>query len=91
MYVSKGVIFQLENLYNSYEVMMIIVNLLENINELSLVFLLFCSFFYYRHLKKLNRKRKLSSSEFSMFIMIQLAYVLWADSFALLFLDRNLS
>ena len=70
---------------------MIVVNLIENINVFSLILLLFCSFIYYRHLKKAKRKRKLSSFEFSMFLTIQLAYFLWAGSHVLLFLDRNFS
>ncbi|EKN71293.1 hypothetical protein BABA_02402 [Neobacillus bataviensis LMG 21833] len=65
------------------------INLLENLNELSIVLLLLCLFFYYWHLKKTKRKRKLSSFEFSMFVIIKLAYFLWAGSYLLLFLDRN--
>ncbi|PEK58822.1 hypothetical protein COM55_21600 [Bacillus pseudomycoides] len=66
-----------------------IINLLENINKLSMLLLFLCSFFYYWHLKKTKRERKLSSFEFSMFIIIKLAYFLWAGSYLLLFLDRN--
>ncbi|MFZ0444903.1 MAG: hypothetical protein WAM95_09795 [Bacillus sp. (in: firmicutes)] len=66
-----------------------LINLLENIHELSMVLLLLCSFFYYWHLRKIKRERKLSTFEFSMFIIIRFAYLLWAGSYLLLFLDRN--
>ncbi|TMN22171.1 hypothetical protein FH966_04000 [Lentibacillus cibarius] len=65
------------------------VSLLENIHEASVLLLLLCSFFYYRHLKKLKRERKLSSFEITMFILTQLAYLLWAGSYLLLFLDNH--
>lgn len=68
--------------------MNIIVRLIENINQLSLVLLFACLFLYYWHLKKLKRQKKLSSFEFSMFITIKLAYYFWAGSYVLLFLDK---
>ncbi|MFD2679151.1 hypothetical protein [Bacillus seohaeanensis] len=66
-----------------------LVGLLENIHEASVLLLLLCSFFYYRHLKKIKRERKLSFFEYSMFIITQLAYLLWAGSYLLLILDKN--
>ncbi|WP_407656615.1 hypothetical protein [Lentibacillus cibarius] len=69
--------------------MIALVSLLENIHEASVLLLLLCSFFYYRHLKKLKRERKLSSFEITMFILTQLAYLLWAGSYLLLFLDNH--
>jgi uncharacterized protein with PQ loop repeat len=65
-----------------------IVRLVENINQLSLVCLFLCLFVYYWHLKKLKRQRKLSSFELSMFITIKVAYFLWAGSYVLLFLNK---
>lgn len=63
--------------------------LLESLQQLGVLLLLVCSFFYYRHLKKEKRERKLSSFEFSMIIIIQLAYILWAGSSLLLILSKG--
>ncbi|MBZ9536566.1 MULTISPECIES: hypothetical protein [Bacillaceae] len=65
------------------------INLLETINQLSLVLLLLCTFFYYWHLKKNKKKRKLTTFEFWMFFTIKLAIFVAAGSYVLLFLDRN--
>ncbi|MED4473871.1 MULTISPECIES: hypothetical protein [Bacillaceae] len=65
------------------------VTLLEEIHQASILLLLVCSFLYYRHLKKIKRERELTPFEFSMFIVTQLAYLLWAGSYLLLFLDKG--
>ena len=66
-----------------------LVSLLENIFQISAIILLLCSFYYYRHFKKIKRERKLTLFEFSLYIITQVAFFLCAGSYLLLFLDRN--
>lgn len=66
-----------------------IVNLLENIYQISAIILLLCAIYYYRHFKKMKRERKLNSSELSIYIITRIAIILFAASYMLLFLDRN--
>lgn len=66
-----------------------LVSLLENIFQVSAIILLLCSFYYYRHFKKIKRERKLTLFEFSIYIITQVAFFLCAGSYLLLFLDRN--
>ncbi|HWJ78017.1 MAG TPA: hypothetical protein VNR61_08060 [Niallia sp.] len=65
------------------------VHLLENIFQVSAIILLLCSFYYYRHFKKIKRERKLTLSEFSIYIITKVALFICASSYLLLFLDRN--
>ncbi|MCL1702625.1 hypothetical protein [Lysinibacillus sp. Bpr_S20] len=65
------------------------VSLLENIFQVSAIILLLCSLYYYRHFKKIRRERKLTSLEFSIYVITQVALYLCAGSYMLLFLDRN--
>ncbi|WP_075807225.1 MULTISPECIES: hypothetical protein [Lysinibacillus] len=65
------------------------VSLLENTFQISAIILLLCSFYYYRHFKKIRRERRLTSFEFSIYIITQVAIYLCAVSYMLLFLDRN--
>ncbi|WP_074436658.1 MULTISPECIES: hypothetical protein [Virgibacillus] len=65
------------------------INLLENIFQLSAILLLLCSFYYYRHFKKIKRERKLTFIELSIYILTQAAIFLCSASYLLLFLDRN--
>ncbi|MFE3576391.1 hypothetical protein [Lysinibacillus sp. NPDC059133] len=65
------------------------VSLLENIFQVSAIILLLCSLYYYRHFKKIRRERKLTSFEFSIYVITQVALYLCAGSYLLLFLDRN--
>ncbi|WHY88531.1 hypothetical protein QNH39_12105 [Neobacillus novalis] len=65
------------------------ISLLENIFQLSAVLLLLCSFYYYRHFKKIKRERKLTLFEFFIYVITQVAIYLCAGSYLLLFLDRN--
>ncbi|MBP1947537.1 hypothetical protein [Virgibacillus litoralis] len=44
------------------------------------VLLIFSSAFYLRHLGKTKKKRKLSTLELTMYIIMQIAYVLFAIS-----------
>nr|WP_257143817.1 hypothetical protein [Bacillus pseudomycoides] len=62
---------------------------IENVHEASILLLLLCSFCYYRHLKKVKRERKLSFFEFTMYILTQLAYLLWAGSSLLKILSES--
>ncbi|KLT19925.1 hypothetical protein AA980_05090 [Neobacillus vireti] len=65
------------------------ISLLENVFQLSAVILLLCSFYYYRHFKKIKRERKLTLFEFLIYVITQVALYLCAGSYLLLFLDRN--
>ena len=60
------------------------VNLLENIYQISIAFLLLCSIFSVRLIKKLKRERKLSFFENIMNIIIRIAIFLWLASFLLI-------
>ncbi|MFJ8512201.1 hypothetical protein [Lysinibacillus xylanilyticus] len=60
------------------------VNLLENIYQISIAFLLLCSIFSVRLLKILKRERKLSFFENIMNISIRIAIFLWLASFFLI-------
>ncbi|MEK5233827.1 hypothetical protein MHB42_19215 [Lysinibacillus sp. FSL K6-0232] len=65
------------------------VNLLESVFQISAIVLLLCSFYYYRHLKKIKRERKLTAFELSIYVITRIALFLCAGSYLLLFLDRN--
>ncbi|MGE7674822.1 hypothetical protein ACQKMV_14785 [Lysinibacillus sp. NPDC094403] len=60
------------------------VNLLENIYQISIAFLLLCSIFSVRLIKKLKRERKLTFFEKIMNIIIRIAIFLWLVSFLLI-------
>ncbi|MDH4420835.1 MULTISPECIES: hypothetical protein [Bacillus] len=60
------------------------VSLLENIYKMSIAILLLCSFFSVRLLKKIKRERKLSTFEFTMYVIIRIAIFFWLASFILL-------
>ncbi|HDR4421683.1 MULTISPECIES: hypothetical protein [unclassified Bacillus (in: firmicutes)] len=60
------------------------VSLLENIYKISIAVLLLCSFFSVRLLKKLKRERKLTTFEFTMYVIIRIAILFWLTSFILL-------
>ena len=65
------------------------VSLLENIFQISAAILLLCSLYYYRYFKKMKRDRKLSFYELSIYLITQVAILLLASSYLLLFLERN--
>nr|WP_111440900.1 hypothetical protein [Psychrobacillus insolitus] len=65
------------------------VNILENLFQVSAIILLLCSFYYFKHFKKIKRERKLSLPELSIYVITQIAIYLCAGSYLLLFLDRN--
>ncbi|MGG0300010.1 hypothetical protein ABEY59_20105 [Bacillus albus] len=60
------------------------VSLLENIYKISIAVLLLCSFFSVRLLKKIKRERKLTTFEFTMYVIIRIAIFFWLTSFVLL-------
>ncbi|MFU2030377.1 hypothetical protein [Bacillus wiedmannii] len=60
------------------------VTLLENIYKISIAVLLLCSFFSVRLLKKIKRERKLTTFEFTMYVIIRIAILFWLTSFILL-------
>ncbi|HDR4761592.1 TPA: hypothetical protein ACQ75Q_005894 [Bacillus thuringiensis] len=60
------------------------VSLLENIFKISIAVLLLCSFFSVRLLKKIKRERKLTTFEFTMYVIIRIAILFWLTSFILL-------
>ncbi|AJH07455.1 hypothetical protein P4493_02995 [Bacillus thuringiensis] len=60
------------------------VSLLENIYKISIAVLLLCSIFSVRLLKKIKRERKLTTFEFTMYVIIRIAILFWLTSFILL-------
>ncbi|AZJ19999.1 hypothetical protein CT694_09930 [Bacillus wiedmannii bv. thuringiensis] len=60
------------------------VSLLENIYKISIAVLLLCSFFSVKLLKKIKRERKLTTLEFTMYVIIRIAILFWLTSFILL-------
>ncbi|MDA1650396.1 hypothetical protein [Bacillus cereus group sp. TH160LC] len=58
--------------------------MLENIYKISIAILLLCSFFSVRLLKKIKRERKLTTFEFTMYVIIRIAIFFWLASFILL-------
>lgn len=69
--------------------MIFLISLLENIFQVSAIILLLCSFYYYRHFKKVKRERKLTLFKLSIYIITQVAIFLCAGSYLLLWLDKN--
>ncbi|MFC9724373.1 hypothetical protein [Bacillus cereus] len=60
------------------------VSLLENIYKMSIAVLLLCSVFSVRFLKKIKCERKLTTFEFTMYVIIRIAIFFWLTSFILL-------
>ncbi|KAA0764199.1 hypothetical protein [Bacillus sp. SH5-2] len=60
------------------------ISLIENVYKISIAVLLLCSFFSVRLLKNIKRERKLSSFEFTMYVIIRIAIFFWLASFILL-------
>lgn len=54
---------------------------LENIYKASELLLVLSTFCFYMYLRKIKLKRKLTVFEFSMYIVSQLAYILWGIIF----------
>ncbi|PFE16321.1 hypothetical protein CN307_10690 [Bacillus cereus] len=53
------------------------INILENINNASELLLVISAFCFYMYLRKIKLTRKLTRFAISMYIVSQLAYVLW--------------
>ena len=60
------------------------ISLIENVYKISIAVLLLCSFFSVRLLKKIKRERKLTTFEFTMYVIIRIAIFFWLASFILL-------
>ncbi|WP_404817738.1 hypothetical protein [Ureibacillus galli] len=65
------------------------VNLLENLFDISISILFLSTIVYLLQLKKAKRTRKLTSTEHFMYILIRLAYFTAAVSYTLLLLDKH--
>ncbi|WLR42275.1 hypothetical protein LC087_16345 [Bacillus carboniphilus] len=61
--------------------------LLENIQQLSILVLVVCSFLFYYYLRSLKRERRLSVFERTIYIVIQLAVFVLGGNFLLLVLS----
>lgn len=59
------------------------------VHQTAVLLLLLCTFLFHRHLKQIKREREFSSSEFMMYIVTQVSYLLWAASYLILILARN--
>lgn len=57
---------------------------LESLSDVSHLVLLFCSFVFYRQLKKAKQERKRTPFEITLMILILFGVFSWAVSFALL-------
>ncbi|MBD8025938.1 hypothetical protein H9636_04620 [Ureibacillus sp. Re31] len=66
-----------------------LVNLLENLFDISISILFLSTIVYLLQLKKAKRTRKLTSTEHFMYILIRLAYFTAAVSYTLLLLDKH--
>ncbi|HSO56694.1 MAG TPA: hypothetical protein VLQ66_00530 [Paenisporosarcina sp.] len=64
------------------------VGLLESIYQISGVALIICAIYYYFHFKKIKKERKLTKVELSVYVITQIAMILWASSSLLLILDK---
>jgi uncharacterized protein with PQ loop repeat len=68
-----------------------VINILEGLEKVTALVLLFCSYVYLRQLKKKRKEGKLSKFEITMYIITGLATFLYAISYFLLFLDNLLN
>ncbi|PGU15345.1 hypothetical protein COD23_20710 [Bacillus thuringiensis] len=57
------------------------INILETINKSSELLLVLSAFCFYIYLRRIKLKRKLTGFELSMYIVSQLAYLLWGISY----------
>ncbi|MDW9214080.1 hypothetical protein BTTOUR_35610 [Bacillus thuringiensis serovar toumanoffi] len=60
-------------------------NILESAYQVTVLLLLLCTFSYYVHLRRVKRERKFSVPEIIMYILTQVAFVLWVVCY---FLER---
>lgn len=64
------------------------IKILEGIQEIAALMLLFCSYIYFRQLKYNRLERKLSRFEIVMYVITGMATFFYAVSFLFLFLDN---
>lgn len=65
------------------------IDLLENVYQISGVVLIACAVYYYFHFREIKKERKLTTVELSVYIITQVAFLLWAASNLLMILDKN--
>lgn len=63
--------------------------ILENVYQLSGVVLLICGIYYYFHFKKIKRERKLTKVELFFYVVTRIAFLLFAVSSLIKFLDNS--
>jgi len=66
-----------------------LIDLLDNIYQISGIVLVICAVYYYFHFRKIKKERKLTLVELSVYVVTQVAFLLWAGIGLLLILDKN--
>ena len=64
------------------------VNLLENAFQISGAILLICGIYFYWHFRKMEKEKKLTSTERGIYLVTQIALYGCAGSYLLLFLNK---
>lgn len=64
------------------------VNLLENVFQISGAILLICGIYFYWHFRKMKKEKKLTSTERGIYFVTQIALYGCAGSYLLLFLSK---
>lgn len=64
------------------------IKILEGIQEISALVLLFCGYVYFRQLKNKRLAGKLSKFEVAMYMITGIAIFFYAGSFLVIFLDK---
>ena len=73
IFLSKKVVTNTEELIS-------LILIAEILRTSALILLIFCSAFYLRHLAKMKKQRKLTPSEFAIYIIFHIAYLAFAMS-----------
>lgn len=66
-----------------------LIDLVENIYQLSGAVLILCAIYYYFHFKRIKKERKLTKVELSIYLITQIAFILFAASSLLKILDKR--
>ena len=66
-----------------------LINLLEYIYQISGVVLIACAIYYYFHFRRIRKERKLTKVELFVYIITQIAFLLFSVSFLLMILDKG--